>query len=87
MGRIERNMYNLMSIPDLLFKLKVPIEVALYRNRHREKRDKETEDQLRERYRNNSDLRYSAVTIEHVDTSRDLSYTLKEIKKTIWANL
>jgi thymidylate kinase len=85
MGRIERKLYNAIPVPDAIFNLRIPIDIALQRNRARVKSDKETDVQLQKRYRENSGLHYEARHFEIVDTTQDLQTVLKELTGKIWA--
>ena len=87
MGRLERKLYNLKPVPDMIYNLKIPIEIAIERNQARVKIDKETADSLRSRYKENSDLQYDALNFEVIDTTPELSVVLKELKKKIWSKL
>jgi thymidylate kinase len=63
-GKWEKKLYEAMPIPDGIYNLKIPFELALERNRARVKGNKETDAQMRKRYTNYSDLQYRAVTMK-----------------------
>lgn len=87
LGRAERKLYEGIPFPDAIYNLSIPVELALERNRERLKADKETDLELRERYRHNAGLQYRARSYEVIDASRDLPVVLSEIKEKIWKTL
>ncbi|MDN3510656.1 MAG: hypothetical protein NG784_05045 [Candidatus Jettenia sp.] len=87
MGRMEDKLYRTMPVPDAIYNLKIPVDVAIKRNQLRVKDDKETDEQLRYRYDENSDLRYNALSFEVIDTSREFQVVMKELKEKIWVKL
>jgi thymidylate kinase len=87
MGRIEARLYNAMPVPDAVFNLTIPFNVALQRNRARIKYGKETDAQLHKRYIDNSGLLYEARYFETIDASQDLQTLLRELKRKAWALL
>ncbi|UCH82337.1 MAG: hypothetical protein JSW20_06800 [Nitrospiraceae bacterium] len=87
MGRIEAMLYNAMPVPDAIFNLSIPFDVALQRNRSRVKYGKETDAQLHKRYIDNSGLLYEARYFETIDASQDLQTLLRELRRKAWALL
>lgn len=87
MGRLENKLYKTMPLPDVIYNLKIPIDIAIKRNQARIKDDKETDDQLRLRYSENADLHYNAFDFEIIDTSREFPVVLRELKEKVWAKL
>lgn len=86
-GRIERKLYNAMPVPDVIFNLRIPFDIALQRNRARVKNDKETDAQLHKRYRENSGLHYETRHFEIIDATQDLQTVLRKLKEKVWAIL
>ena len=86
-GRWEKKLYEAMPIPDAIYNLKIPFELALERNRARIKGRKETDAQMRKRYSNYSDLQYRAGYYEVIDASRDLPVMLKDMRAKIWERI
>jgi thymidylate kinase len=76
-----------MPIPDGVYNLKIPFELALERNRARMKGHKETDAQMRKRYTKYSDLQYRAGHYEVIDASRELPILLKDMRSKIWARI
>lgn len=87
MGRVERRLYDAIPLPDAIYNLSIPFELALGRNHARVKADKETDFELRERYRRNANLQYRARSYEVIDASRDFPIVLAEMKEKIWERL
>jgi len=87
LGRLERRFYNTIVKPDLLIELYVPIEVALERNRHRIKNDKESESELRQRYLENSNLRYDVKEHVKIENSQDFAQANAQILNIVWKSL
>ncbi|MCF6158845.1 MAG: hypothetical protein E3K32_09795 [wastewater metagenome] len=87
MGRLEDRLYRTIPLPDVIYNLKIPVDLAIERNQARIKDDKETDDQLRLRYSENADLRYNAFNFEVIDTSRKLPVVLRELKEKVWEKL
>jgi len=81
---LENSLYSKMPIPDILFTLTVPIEVAVERNRTRIKEGKESEEFIRVRHKENRDLEYMAKYIYKIDTDVPYEMELREIKAKIW---
>lgn len=84
---IENKYYDLMPEPDVMFYLTVPVEVAVQRNEDRIKNGKESEDFLRLRHAQNQDLTYKAKVFARIETNRDYSKVIGEIKELIWKNI
>lgn len=80
----ENNLYNNLPKPDILIQLVVPVEVAVVRNNERVKLDKEDEDFLRQRYKDNDGLNYDAKFQLVINTDDDYDEIIKTIKKEIW---
>ena len=86
-GKWEKQLYEAMPIPDGIYNLKIPFELALERNRARVKGNKETDAQMRKRYTNYSDLQYRAGYYEVIDASRELPIILKDMRAKIWERI
>lgn len=84
LSNLETRFYESCGMPDLLLNLKVPIEVSLERNRNRVKEGKETDEQIRERYRINSNLTYKAYSVIEVDMDREKSECMRDVCSLIW---
>lgn len=65
LGKIEEYYYNKIPPSDLNIKLFANLETSIYRNYIREKDDKETTDNVKERYKNNNS--YRAITNKNID--------------------
>ena len=84
---LETRFYEFCGMPDLLLNLKVPIEVSLERNRNRVKEGKETDEEIRERYRVNSNLTYKAYSVIEVDMDREKSDCMRDVCSLIWSSI
>ena len=86
-ARLENKNYDKMPIPDLLIHLQVELDVALKRNRIREKVDKESDEELELRFSVNKNIDYSANNVIKVDTDKEYNEVINEVKKIIWDNI
>jgi thymidylate kinase len=84
---LENKYYDLMPEPDIMFYLTVPVEVAVQRNKDRIKNGKESEYFLRLRHEQNQNLLYKAKVFARIDTNREYSKVIGEIKEIIWKNI
>ena len=84
LARFERNCYKAILRPDLLIELQVPLDVAIERNQERDKSDKETPDEIKQRYRDNFGLKYDVRN--HLVFKNDIPKDEAESKimKLIW---
>ena len=82
---LENNLYIKIGDPNLVLHLKVPIEVALERNRNRQKIDKESDEELKLRYSVNQTLNYSADNYYLINSDKDFNAVVNEIKSNVWA--
>lgn len=83
----ENQLYDSMPVPDILFYLTVPVDVAVRRNADRIKKGKESEEFLRIRHLQNQDLSYKAKNSYRINTDREYKEVIKEIKTIIWKNI
>ena len=84
LAKFENSIYDKMPIPDILFYLTVPVEVAVIRNRDRIKEGKESEEFIRVRHTQNRDLTYIAKYNYKIDTDQDYKDEIRDIKSKIW---
>jgi len=84
LSNLETRCYEFCGMPDLLLNLKVPIEVSLERNNNRVKEGKETDEEIRERYRINSNLTYKAYKVIEVDMDREKGECMNDICSLVW---
>jgi len=81
---LENHLYDKMPQPDMLFYLTVPVEVAVVRNHERIKEGKESEEFIRIRHEQNQELDYKAKYHYLVDTNKEYSDVISDIKSKIW---
>ena len=67
--KIEQKLYRSIKKAKFIYQLSVPLEVAIYRNNKREKFGKETENELRERFSLNSNIRFLGESHNIIDAS------------------
>jgi len=87
LAKIENSLYSKMGQPGLILHLKVPLDVAIERNRKRIKADKESTSELKLRYEKNKNLEYSCINYYMIDSNSDYSEVLAEIKGLIWKTI
>jgi thymidylate kinase len=85
LARIEKRLYQEIPLPDLVVSLKVPVEVALLRNKSRGK--EEPEDYVRRRHAQSSDLSFGNAPVCEITTNQPLDKTVLQIKNAIWDTL
>ncbi|MBE3707467.1 hypothetical protein HJ123_09435 [Vibrio parahaemolyticus] len=79
LAKTEDYFYSSCSLPDLLMNLVVPVDVSIERNQNRVKLDKETDEEIIERYRKNSNLKYNAYTFKEVNMNRNIDECMSDI--------
>ncbi|HDY7617206.1 TPA: hypothetical protein RQJ81_004145 [Vibrio vulnificus] len=83
LAKTEDYFYSSCSLPDLLINLVVPVDVSIERNQNRVKLDKETDEEIIERYRKNSNLKYNAYTFKEVNMNRNIDECMSDIMSQI----
>ena len=68
----------------MIFHLKVPLEIAQQRNRLRKKVSKETDEELEERYEQNSDATFLGDNYVYFNATHSKDKVLKEVVSAIW---
>ena len=68
----------------MIFQLSVPLQIAIERNNKREKVDKETEDELRERFLLNSEAVFLGEQYSFIDASVSFEDVLNKVANLIW---
>lgn len=87
LGRIEKYYYEKLAIADLSIILTVPVEVAVQRNRDRIKKDKETDEEIKERHLQNANHNPKSIEIIRFDNNGDLVEKRYELIQLIQARL
>ena len=85
MASLENQIYDSMTAPDIMFYLTVSVELAVQRNEDRIKEGKESEEFLRHRHLENKNLSYNAKNLYEIDTNKEYSEVISEIKRIIWS--
>lgn len=82
--RLERRLYRSISPASEVFHLTVPLEVALERNKNRNKIGKESDTELTERFARNSDAVFLAQYYRFIDARAPFDVVFKQLCKEIW---
>ena len=82
--RLEQKFYKSIKPAHTIFQLSVPLEVAIDRNNKREKVDKETEDELRERFLLNSDATFLSDKCNVIDATAPFKDVLLQVSNEVW---
>ena len=85
LAHIEKRLYQQIPPPDLVISLHVPMEIAIERNRMRNKT--EPEDYVRLRHTQSSNLVFENTTIHRINTNQPLENSVLQIKEVIWSML
>jgi len=80
----EQQLYERLPKANALIFLDVSMEEAINRNRARIKKDKETDDEIAFRHKDNQGLNFSAEQVFIVDANRDYNSVLKSLKSIVW---
>ena len=84
-ARMEQSLYAAMPKPDLVLLLQVPVEVAIQRNRSRDKSGpRESEQSIHFRHARMEGWDIPEVTIAKVDTNCPIDETLAHVKREVW---
>ena len=76
-----------MPPADLLFKFNVDIENALQRNRKRVKKGKETDEEIKTRFKLNHSLDYRAVSFIEIDANNQMEQVHQLLRKLTWKHI
>ena len=87
MARLENRCYAVSPDPDLILRMQVSPQVAVQRNRERDKADKETDEQIIERFRVNGAVRYRCINQHIVDNERSLQTVQADVRERVWKTL
>ena len=77
-------MYESMKIADILLKFNVDVEEAVRRNSSRVKKDKETDDEIRTRFKINDRLQYSSLLEHEIDAMQSKDEVHKQLRVLVW---
>lgn len=80
--RKEAELYATIPVPDLVIRLRAPLDVTLARNAARAKT--EDPDFVRERHAMSEELDFGEVPVHVVDTDRPLADVIDDVKQVIW---
>jgi thymidylate kinase len=83
MSELERRLYRQIPPPDTVIRLTVPVQVAIERNRERQKKGKETDHYVAGRHARGVVPVYPARTIEF-DSDRSQTQTVAAARQLVW---
>ena len=83
--QLEKDLYQSIELADVIFQIKVPLEVSLKRNETRNKIGKETEEELKNRFELNSEATFLSKKIEFVDGVLPFTEVLSTVSGLIWS--
>lgn len=85
-ARLETSLYRQVPPPDIVIRLRVPVEIAIERNRKRSKPGEDEPDEyIQARHALSSAWqRPDTKRVFDVDTAQSLDHTMREIKQIIW---
>jgi thymidylate kinase len=81
---VEHNYYLRMASVDHAIFMKASVDTAIARNHARTKSDKETDEEIRERFRQNEHAQFSATKVHEINTEKDLPAVRREVRKFVW---
>lgn len=83
-GEIENRLYNKIPKADVLLFLEVSVTEAKRRNRIRHKANKETDEEIEIRHKDNKDLIFHAINYYAIDANKTYKQVLKSLKNEVW---
>ncbi len=81
---IENKIYNSIKPAHLIYQLLVPLEISIERNKKRIKIDKETDNELKERFKLNEDVAFLSESHIHIDATLSTQKVLAQVSESIW---
>lgn len=85
--KIEVSVYNSIPRVDVCYIFKIPLKTAIYRNKLRVKKDKETDDEIISRYNDNLCISPIAHKIINFENSDDLQKSKDLLIKLTWIEI
>lgn len=80
----EFNLYKKIRLADQIFHLKAPVEIAVERNNSRIKSDKETEEEIRQRYVINSEASFLSDNYSYIDATDSMQHIFLSVLSDVW---
>jgi thymidylate kinase len=84
LASMEHDIYRQIPPPDVVMRLTVPIEVALDRNREREKKSKEGDSYVLRRHTMNAVPSFPTARTIELDSNQPLSQTISSARHIVW---
>jgi len=85
MGRLEQAFYQRIPRADLVLELEVSLDQALARNQKRDKKDKESDEEIRKRFIEKQYTQYIAEQQVTLDADQPFTAVLGRAKEVIWS--
>ena len=82
--RLEKNIYISIKPADSIFHLSVPLKEAIRRNNKRIKFGKESDDEIHERYKVNTGVRFLSNNYNNIDATFSFEKVLSLITNLVW---
>ncbi|MBN1526353.1 MAG: hypothetical protein JW919_02050 [Candidatus Omnitrophica bacterium] len=87
LARTESRIYKSIPAPDMVIKLRLPVETAVERNISRNKRGVESDEYVRLRHVQSHNHLFDSGHVYEMDTDKPLEETLLEVKRCVWSVL
>ncbi len=84
LARLEQRLYRAIPHPSVVVWLSAPVGLAISRNRHRQKRDKEGDDFVTRRHKDFFVADFGGTPILCVDTSTSQAESVQALRRQLW---
>lgn len=81
---MEKQLYASIKPASVAINLQVPLEVSVARNNLREKANKESEEELAERFAINGGVRFRAIRQKDIDATQSFAKVFTDVSSYIW---
>ena len=85
--KLETLIYNSIPRVDVCYIFQIPLETAIYRNKFRVKKGKETDDEIINRYKDNFSIKPIAQKIVNFQNSDDLQKCKDQLLNLVWIEI
>ena len=87
LARLENRLYRQIPPPDVVIRLTVPVEVALERNRERQKKGKEGDAYVLRRHTTGAAPVFPMATTIELNSDQPQSQTTRRVREIVWSTL
>lgn len=84
LAELERRVYSQIPAPDIVIQLTVPVDVAVQRNRQRQKKGKENDSYVVRRHVFSAVPAFPAAKTSRVDSNEPVNQTISSIRRSLW---